>query len=250
VKVSIVTISFNSASTIADTIQSVLGQKYSEVEYIIKDGGSTDETLAIAGTFGDRLTVIQQPDKGIYHAMNQGVAAATGDVIGILNSDDVYADSDVLTDVMKLFEDEKIDVVYADLTYVKRDDLGVVTRYWRSGTYKPGDFRKGWMPPHPTFFIRARYYTEFGLYNTELRTSADYELMLRMMHIHQLRAVYLSRVIVKMRDGGQSNVSLKNRLKANGEDRKAWKLNGMNPPFMLMFRKPLRKLGQFFRKNV
>lgn len=247
-KVSIITIAFNSGETIEDTILSVVNQDYSEIEYIIIDGGSSDNTLDVVAQYKDKVSkVISEPDKGIYDAMNKGILHATGDIIGILNSDDIYADQKVITDVVKAIGNK--DALYADLVYVKRDETDVVTRYWKSGEYKKGDFLKGWMPPHPTFFIKKSCYDQHGSYNLQLKSAADYECMLRMIHKHQISISYLPRVITKMRVGGQSNVTVNNRLKANREDRMAWELNGIKPKFYTLYLKPIKKIGQFFKKG-
>lgn len=247
-KVSIITIAFNSGETIEDTILSVVNQDYSEIEYIIIDGGSSDNTLDVVAQYKDKVSkVISEPDKGIYDAMNKGILHATGDIIGILNSDDIYADQKVITDVVKAIGNK--DALYADLVYVKRDETDVVTRYWKSGEYKKGDFLKGWMPPHPTFFIKKSCYDQHGNYNLQLKSAADYECMLRMIHKHQISISYLPRVITKMRVGGQSNVTVNNRLKANREDRMAWELNGIKPKFYTLYLKPIKKIGQFFKKG-
>jgi len=248
-KVSIITICYNSAETIRDTIQSVVDQSYPDIEYILIDGASTDATLTIAKSFGDKVTtLISEPDKGIYDAMNKGVAAATGDIVGILNSDDFYAYTDVIADVVAQFKEYNCEALYADLVYVDRDATDKVTRKWISGAYKHGDFLKGWMPPHPTFFTTKEAYNRLGTYNTVLRTSADYELMLRFLHKNQLTVAYLPKIITKMRVGGQSNVSFSNRLRGNKEDRKAWELNDLKPGMFTLIRKPLSKLSQFIKK--
>jgi glycosyltransferase involved in cell wall biosynthesis len=248
-KVSIITVSYNSAQTIADTIKSVINQDYNDVEYIIIDGNSSDNTLAVIDPYKSQLAkLVSEPDKGIYHAMNKGLALATGDIIGILNSDDVYADNTVISDVVALFNRDNYDACYADLCYVEKDDLSKVVRYWQSGPYSKANFLKGWMPPHPTFFLKKECYQKFGFFNTDFRTSADYEIMLRMLYKHHVSCTYLPRVIIQMRVGGQSNISLKNRIKANREDRKAWSVNGLNPGIFTLFRKPLSKISQFFKK--
>ncbi len=246
-KVSIITICYNSAATIEDTIQSVLAQKHPDIDYIIVDGGSTDDTMHIVARYKERIaTIISEKDNGIYDAMNKGIAQAQGTLVGILNSDDFYADDQVITDVIQQLG--AADAIYADLVYVDKDDPEKVTRRWESGHYKPGAFLKGWMPPHPTFFVKKALYDTLGVYNTTLNTSADYELMLRFLHKHEVPVAYLPRVITKMRVGGQSNVSFSNRIKANKEDRLAWKMNGLKPGALTFIRKPLSKLGQFFKK--
>jgi glycosyltransferase involved in cell wall biosynthesis len=248
-KVSIITISYNSAETIEDTIKSVVSQDYPNIEYIIIDGASKDATLSIVDKYKNKIAkVVSEKDKGIYDAMNKGVQNATGDIIGILNSDDYYYDTTVISEVVRLFELEKTDGLYADLVYVDRTDSDKIIRYWKSGNYKPGKFLQGWMPPHPTFFVKKEVYQNFGLYNTELRSAADYEYMLRVIHKHGISLTYMPRILTKMRVGGMSNVSLKNRWRANMEDRRAWKMNGVKPRWYTLTVKPLSKLLQFLNK--
>ncbi len=247
-KVSLITIAYNSAETIEDTIKSIVAQDYFNIEYIIIDGGSTDNTLSIVDKFKDSIAIIiSEPDKGIYDAMNKGVQNATGDIIGILNSDDIYANNKVVSRIVEAIGDQ--DSIYADLVYVNRDNTDKVNRYWKSGTYKKGIFKKGWMPPHPTFFIKKSCYDQYGIYNLRLRSSADYELMLRMLHKHNISVVYLPEVITKMRVGGQSNVTLLNRIKANKEDKLAWSINDLTPGPLTLIMKPVRKISQFLKKG-
>lgn len=247
-KISIITIAYNSAATIEDTIKSVLAQSHEDLEYILVDGASKDATMDIVNKYKSRIsTIISEPDKGIYDAMNKGVLAASGDVIGILNSDDFYADEDVLKDVNAKFEESPIEGLYADLVYVDRNNPLRIIRNWKSGVYEHGLFRKGWMPPHPTFFVKKACYDRLGIYNTSLRSAADYELMLRFIHKEEIKITYLPRIITKMRVGGQSNVSLKNRIKANKEDRKAWEMNGLKPGLFTLVRKPLSKIKQYLK---
>ncbi len=247
-KVSIITVSFNAAETIEDTLKSVAAQTHPDIEHIVIDGGSMDGTLGIIERYaGGIATFISEPDKGIYDAMNKGLAYASGDVVGILNSDDTYADCDVVSDIVHLMQETGAAAAYADLQYVKRDNPEAVVRYWRSGEYRVHKFRKGWMPPHPTFFLQKSAYELFGFFRDDLRSSADYELMLRMLYKHRLSACYLPKVTVKMKMGGQSNANLGNRLKAREEDKKAWEVNDLKPAWYTICMKPLRKLGQFIR---
>lgn len=247
-KISIITATYNSANTVRDTLESVAKQSYSNVEHLIVDGLSKDNTLEIVQRYPHVAKVISEKDKGIYDAMNKGVELATGDIVGILNSDDFYAHEDVLEDVMDLFEDESIDCVYADLQYVDAVNTSKVVRTWISGNYKKEKFLYGWMPPHPTFFVRKELYQELGKFNLSLRSAADYELMLRFLFKYSKKAAYLSDIIVKMRAGGMSNASIKNRFRANGEDRIAWKLNGLKPYFFTTWLKPIRKITQYIIK--
>ena len=247
VKISIITACYNSSDTIRATIESVIGQDYPETEYIVIDGGSSDNTLKIAGEYSSRISrIVSEKDEGIYYALNKGIALATGDVIGILHSDDIYTDVTVLSRVAQQLSNEKCDAVYGDLQYVDRSDISKVIRNWKSGQYHRGMFVKGWMPPHPTLFLRKSCYDKFGSFNTSFRTAADYELMLRMIHKHEIQVAYLPAVLVKMRVGGVSNVSLMNRIKANREDRRAWIVNDLKPGLFTLFRKPLSKIGQYF----
>ncbi len=248
-KVTIITVCCNSAKTIEDTIQSVINQTYDNIEYIIIDGVSSDNTLEIVSKYQDKITkVVSEKDAGLYDAINKGIGLASGDIIANLNSDDFYIDNNVIANVVAKMEKEKSDTLYADLYYVDAVDTNKITRNWVSGNYKKGMFFIGWMPPHPTFFVRKSVYDKFGKFNLELKSAADYEIMLRFVHKHECSISYLPRVVVKMRVGGVSNSSLKNRLKANREDKRAWEMNGLKPkPYTLIF-KPLSKVLQFVKK--
>lgn len=249
-KISIITATYNSAATVRDTLACVASQQYPNIEHLIIDGVSTDNTLAIVKEFTHVAKSVSEKDNGLYDAMNKGVQMATGDVIGILNSDDFYTGPTILSKVMAVFEDPSVDVVYGDLQYVKPANVEVITRTWRSGRYKKSALYYGWMPPHPTFFVRRHMYEKCGLFNTALLSAADYELMLRVLLKFDARAQYIPEVLVKMRAGGMSNVSLKNRLRANKEDTMAWKLNELKPYFFTMWLKPLRKIFQFNPINI
>ncbi len=246
-KISIITVSFNSVASIEACVLSVLNQDYPDVEYIVVDGASNDGTLDVLKKYEHRFAkFISEKDEGLYHALNKGMAMATGDVIGILHSDDFYTSSSVLSQYAKVFEKEKCDAVYSDLYYVDAIDTDKIVRKWKSGAYTPGAFLNGWMPPHPTFFVKREVYQRLGNFNLEFKTAADYELMLRFIHKNRIKLSYLPEYTIKMRTGGQSNSSLKNRLYANQEDRKAWKVNGLKPRWYTLYFKPLRKILQFF----
>ncbi len=247
-KISIITASFNSAATIRDTLKSIACQDHPDIEHIIVDGGSTDGTLDIVDDFPHVAKLISGKDDGIYDAMNKGISVATGQVIGILNSDDVYTDATVLSTVAATFADPAVMTAYADLQYVDANDQHKILRNWRSGPFKRENFYFGWMPPHPTFFVRREVYARAGVFNLGLRSAADYELMLRVLVKLEMTTRYIPRVIVKMRSGGMSNASLLNRLRGNKEDRLAWKLNGLKPYFFTLYLKPLRKLHQYIIK--
>jgi glycosyltransferase len=249
-KISIITATYNSAATVRDTLTCIAEQQYANIEHLIVDGLSKDNTLAIVKEFSHVAKVISEKDKGIYDAMNKGVQLATGDIIGILNSDDFYTSPLILSKVAAAFEDPAVDAVYGDLQYVKATNVQAVTRTWKSGVYKKKYLYYGWMPPHPTFFVRRQVYDKCGLFNTSLQSAADYELMLRVLLKHNVSARYIPEVLVKMRAGGISNSSVKNRLRANKEDAMAWKLNQLKPYFFTTWLKPLRKVLQFNPINI
>jgi glycosyltransferase involved in cell wall biosynthesis len=249
-KVSIITVVFNNVATISSAIDSVLSQTHLEKELIIIDGGSTDGTIEIVQSYGQKINVfISEPDNGIYDAMNKGLSLATGDIVSILNSDDFYCGPDVLAKVVAKFRVKHVDGVFGDLDYVHAVDTSKIFRRWVSGTYKTGGFLNGWMPPHPTFFVRKSVYDQHGYFDASFRSAGDYELMLRFIHVHKINVVYIPEVLVNMRAGGVSNAGLKNRLRANMEDRKAWRVNGVKPHFYTMYLKPLRKLSQFIKNR-
>lgn len=249
-KISIITVSLNNAETIETTLASIEMQTHQSIEQIVIDGGSSDGTLEIIARHRQKLThLVSEPDFGIYDAMNKGITLASGDIIGILNADDYYAHKNVVATVAGAFENASIDVCYGDLEYVEGTATNRVVRYWKSCAYRKERFYQGWMPPHPTFFARRSLYENHGLFNLDLGSSADYELMLRFLLKHGARAHYIPNVLVKMKMGGTSNASLSNRVRANLMDRRAWRVNGLRPYPWTLCLKPLSKLGQFFLKK-
>lgn len=203
-KVSIITITYNSESTLIETIDSVLNQTYKDIEYIIVDGASTDDTVSIVHSYKDRIsTFISEKDNGLYHALNKGISLATGDIVGILHSDDFYTNHHIIENVVNTFKSTHADAVYADLFYVDKHDTNKIHRKWKSGNYKHGMFLQGWMPPHPTFFVKKSVYEKYGSFNLDLVSAADYELMLRFIHKHQIKMAYLPEFTIKMRVGGR-----------------------------------------------
>lgn len=258
--ISLITATYNAAATLRDCLECVKSQTTQGIQHIIIDGGSTDSTMEIVAEFQDNLSlVLSEPDNGIYDAMNKGLKLATGEVIGILNSDDFYPTHDTLDKVTKIFNDPEVEACYGDLNYVtelppsvaadKRETEKYKTvRYWKSGQYSPGKFYWGWMPPHPTFFLRRSVYERFGNFNLDLGTAADYELMLRFLLKHQIKAAYIPEVLVHMRTGGASNATLNARIAANRNDRLAWEVNELKPYPMTILLKPIRKIPQFFCK--
>jgi glycosyltransferase involved in cell wall biosynthesis len=250
-KVSLITVSYNSEETIRETFESVRKQKIEgfELEYIHVDGLSNDSTMEISNEFNDIITKrISEKDSGIYNAMNKGISLATGDIIGILNSDDVYSYENVLKDVMQIFSKGTSDAVYADLNYVKRSNSRLIVRSWKSGEYSRNSFQFGWMPPHPTFFVKSECYSKYGKFNEDLKSAADYELMLRFIHRHRITCSYIPKKIVDMKDGGNSNQSFRHRFKVFKENRKAWKLNFNSNGILPITFKVLRVIPQFFIK--
>lgn len=248
-KISIITPCFNSASTIRDTIESVLSQNYQNVEYVVIDGGSKDETPKIVAEYGHKITkFVSEKDNGIYDAMNKGIKMATGDIVGILNSDDFYISEDILSSVASAFNNNPdVQAVYGDLLYVDADDANRIVRVWNSTSYTDGLFRTGWHLPHPTFFVKKNVYEKYGFFNDNFRIAADYELMLRLMVRHAISTLYIPKVFVKMRVGGASNASLFNIFKANLECLRAWKINELDVSWIVFLRKPFSKIKQFFK---
>jgi glycosyltransferase involved in cell wall biosynthesis len=245
-KVSIITVVFNGVQTIRQCIESVLGQDFPFIEYIIIDGNSTDGTQEVIRSYGNAIgRFVSEPDSGIYDAMNKGIQIASGDVIGILNADDFYAYPSVIKEVVNQMTKGNFEACYGDLQYLDASNEEIVKRQWISGKYNSGAFLNGWMPPHPTFFVRKEVYDKLGKFRLDLGSAADYELMLRFIHKGRISITYVPKVLVKMRIGGVSNSTLKNRLAANRNDLKAWKINNLRPRFYTLWLKPLRKLIQF-----
>lgn len=228
---------------------SVIEQTYGNIEHIVQDGGSTDQTLEIIRRLSPLSKVESARDGGLYHALNNAMMRCTGDIIGLIHADDVLFDRNVISEIAACFTRSECDAVYGDLIYVDRRDVKKVRRKWTSGQYNNGDFLWGWMPPHPAFFIRRNVILKHGGYDLTLKTAADYEWMLRMIHLKGIRLTYLPKTIVAMRLGGKSNRNLSSRIRANFEDRKAWKINGISPRWYTLFLKPLRKLPQFFNQS-
>ena len=245
-KISIVTISYNSAKTIETTFMSVLQQTYSNIEYIVIDGGSTDNTLKIAKKYSEIITVlVSEQDNGLYDAMNKGISLATGDVIGLINSDDLFCDPDALNKVAKVFKKNKnLDSVYADLFYVSQQDINKISRRWVSGIQRK--FKYGWHPAHPTFYIKKSIYDRFGLFDLSFKLAADFEIMLRFLDKHNISTTYLKEPLVKMRLGGETNKSFKNIYYQNIECLRAFDKNNIKvAKFFYPFFRIIPKFFQF-----
>ena len=247
-KISIITVVFNNRDTIANAIDSVLSQTYNNIEYIIIDGKSTDGTLEIINQYGSNInTIVSEKDDGIYDAMNKGLKLATGDVIGILNSDDIYANNSILNEVIIHFiNDIDLDILYGDLVYVKNDNINKIVRTWTSNAYSCNFFENGGVPPHPSLFVSARVYQKAGYFNLKYRLAADYEFMLRIFKKFNFKIKYLPLVLVNMRLGGATNNSLKNILKGNVEILNSWTENGYKIPILLIPKRIFKRLTQFF----
>ena len=248
-KISVVTAVYNAKNTIVDAIESVLNQSCSGVETIIIDGGSTDGTKEILEQYRDRLSLfISEPDKGIYDALNKGIKYATGDVVGFLHADDLFEDTSVLSKVAEAFSDPSIDAVYGDLVYVNKAESDRVIRYWKSGEFSRDKLKHGWMPPHPTFYVRRSVYEMMGGFDTSFHIAADYDCMLRFLGRAGVKCAYIPEVMVKMRLGGASNRSLGNIIRKSREDYRALHNNSVGGLWTLLW-KNLSKLPQFVKKQ-
>ncbi|MFW6268081.1 MAG: glycosyltransferase family 2 protein [Marinilabiliaceae bacterium] len=248
-KITLITVTYQSASTLQTTIDSVRRQNCSNIEYIIVDGGSTDDTLDIIRNNQDVVDHwISETDDGTYDAMNKGIGLASGDIVGFLHADDVFASPEVLDRVCQRYEESSFHILYGDLEYVKPEDIKSVVRYWRSGSFRRRQLQRGWMPPHPTVYVDRRFFKKVGHYNLDFRISADYEWLLRALSRPTARVEYLPEVMVRMRMGGLSNGSLKNVVVKSVEDFKALRENEVGGVATL-FLKNASKVSQFVRRN-
>lgn len=249
-KVSIITVTFNSGEHLQDCINSVQQQLYPNIEYIIIDGKSTDNTVTIIRKNQDMIDYwVSETDKGMYDAINKGLGVATGDIIGILNSDDVFDNVHVIDHIVEAFNREGVDSVYGDLEFVDRYDINRVMRIWKGMPYKRSRFRYGWMPAHPTFYIKRSLIQKFGAYENHYFSAADYEFMSRYLYLNKVSSFYIPELLVRMRMGGQSNINLKQRFRANRRDFLAMKKNKIPFAFFVSILKPLIKVHQFVGKS-
>lgn len=248
-KVSIITVVYNNRFTIADAIESVLSQNHFEIEYIIIDGLSTDGTKEIIQSYGNRITrFVSEKDKGIFDAMNKGVSLATGDVVGILNSDDFYLNNDVISTVVREFEAKNVDSVFADLVFIKKECPQKIVRYYNSSRFKPEKVAFGWIPPHPTFFVKRNIYEKYGLFKTDYKIASDYELIARFLSKYKISYSYIPKVIVKMRMGGLSTKNYKSNWILNKEIVRACAENGIKTNIFKVYSKYFTKCLQLIKR--
>ena len=242
-KISIITISFNAKSTIEKTLQSVANQSYKNIEHIIVDGGSKDNTLEICNSFSHISKIISEPDKGIYDAFNKGLKLATGDIVGFLNADDVFYSEKAVEDIVNAFSNNETDIVYGNLDYVNKE--GKVIRNWISKPYEKGLVKKGWMPAHPTFYCKKEVYDRLGGYNDCFKIAGDFELCLRFLEVNKVSSYYLNKKVVKMLVGGISNNDINSKLIIFKEELKAFRINKININPFSFFLFKLKKIKQY-----
>ena len=249
IKVSIITVVYNNQSTIDYAIRSVLSQDYPNIEYIVVDGNSTDATVEKIQNYKKNIThFISEPDKGIYDAMNKGLKLATGDIIGILNSDDFYADNNIISSIVNEFQEKKIDLVFGDIVFVKPENLNKITRYYSSDNFHPRKFAWGWMPAHPSCFLKQEIYKKYGYFKTDYKIAADYEIITRFMAKYGISYSYIPKVFVKMRTGGVSSANLKSNWILNKEIVRACRENGIETNMPKVLLKYFTKIFQLVRK--
>ena len=248
-KVSIITAVFNNAAMIEHCINSIRKQTYADIEHILVDGGSTDGTIQIINKYKNSKTrVTSEPDNGLYDAMNKGIMRSTGDIIGVLNSDDFYPDDSVIEKVVRTMSEQHVESCYGDAIYVERDNVDKIVRYWKSSKYSRKKFNLGWMPQHGTFYVRKNIYTKYGLFRTDFPVAADYELMLRFLYKHKIRTTYVPEILLKIRVGGVSQPGIVNTSKLAIENYRACKINGLKLPLLVCFLKRLLKIPQYIMR--
>ena len=250
--VSIITVCFNSEATIRGTLESVRSQYYEKLEHVVVDGASSDGTVNIVNQYRDSVsTVVSEPDRGLYDAMNKGIHHATGDIIGILNSDDFFENKEVISAVVRLFEDHpEVDIVFGDVVFVEPDNLERVTRYYKSGHFRPWKLRFGWMPPHPATFVRKSAYERVGKYRLDMRIAADYDMFVRWLLVAGLKWKYLDGVLVRMRAGGVSTSGIRSSIRLNREIVRACRDNGVYTNLLLVLSKIPFKLLELIRRPM
>jgi len=244
-KLSIITPTLNSEKTIEDCLRSVLRQTYKNIEHILVDGASSDKTIYIARKISPNIKIIVEKDEGIYYALNKGIKNATGDIIGILNSDDFYSSELVFEKIIKVFSEKNVESCYGDLRYVSKYKTSRVIRHWKAGEFNSDNFKYGWMLPHPTFFVKKEVYNRYGFFDLNYHISSDYELMLRFLLKFRITTFYIPEVIVNMRVGGKSNSDIKHFLLKMKEDYLIMRKYSL-PAFISLFLKNISKICQFF----
>lgn len=249
-KVSIITVVRNNKDTIKDAINSVINQTYKDIEYIIIDGASTDGTVEIVKSYGNKISkFVSEPDKGLYDAMNKGIKLATGDVVGILNSDDFYVDEFVIEKVVKIFEEKEVDSLFADIVFVQSDNLNKVIRYYDSSVFTPLTFAYGLAPAHPSFFVKREVYAQYGLFRTDLKIAADFDLMVRFLYKHKISYYYMQEAIIKMRMGGVST-SFSSMWLNTIENMRVCRDYGIKTNIFKMLYRYFHKVSGLFKKEV
>jgi glycosyltransferase involved in cell wall biosynthesis len=248
-KISIITVCLNSGKNIHDSIESVISQVYKNIEYIIIDGQSNDNTINVIKSFGSKIdTFRSEPDNGLYDAMNRGVSLATGDVIGFLNSDDVLFDKNIVKTIADTFGNYNVDCVFGDLVFVKPENTKKIVRYYSSKKFKPSKFKFGYMPAHPTFYCKKEIYEKFGVFETDYQIAADYELLLRFLKVHKIKYKYIPKIFVKMRTGGISTKSIKSNWVLNLEILRACKRNNLDTTLVNIYLKYFGKIFEFIKR--
>jgi glycosyltransferase involved in cell wall biosynthesis len=249
--VSVITVSYNSITTIKDTINSVLAQTYPDIEFIIVDGSSTDGTVELIRSFGNRITkFVSEPDKGVYDAINKGIRLATGDIVGILNSDDFFYDNTVIEKVSECLNHENTDAVFGDVQFFNPSKPGNIVRYYSSGNFKTSKFKFGFMPAHPSFYVKRELFEKFGYYKIDYKIAADYELILRFLLINNIKYKYLEMPFVSMRTGGLSNRSFRSNFTLNKEILRACNENGVKTNYFYIYSKYFRKIFEFSERRI
>jgi glycosyltransferase involved in cell wall biosynthesis len=244
--VSIITVSHNSIKTISDTIESVLSQTYENIEYIIIDGSSIDGTPGLIQSYGKKISkFVSEPDNGIYDAINKGIKFATGDIIGILNSDDIFKDNRVIEKVVSAFNENEIDAVIGDVQFIDATNSSKIVRYYSSKHFHPGKFKFGYMPAHPSFYLKRELFEKLGYYKTDYKIAADYELLIRYLYVNKIKYKYLEMPFVSMRTGGVSNKTILSNFTLNREIAKACKDNGIHTNYLFIYSKYLLKIFEF-----
>lgn len=247
-KISIITATYNSAAHVANCIESVNSQTYPDIEHIIVDGASKDNTVEIIKAIPNRVAkLISEPDKGIYDALNKGIQLASGELIAFLHTDDVFATPQTIAHVVDQFTHEEVSGVYGDLVFVNEENK--VVRTWNSGSFNRSMVKKGWMPPHPTLVLRKTVYEQYGLFNPSFRIAGDYDFMLRIMLAKDIQLKYLPEVITNMKMGGASTGTIKGIIRKSKEDLRAMRNNGFKLPIVVLLSKNVRKLPQLFVRS-